>query len=169
MQYCSLQHQTVLPSPVTSITGCCFCFGSILSFFLEFFLHWSPIAHWALTWVVHLSVSYLFTFSYCSWGSQGKNTKVVCYSLLQWTIFCQNSPPWPVHLRWPYSAWLIVSLSQTRLWSMWSDWLVSHDCGFQSVCHVMEKDKSYGSFLMLETDRGNWVLFWWAGPCSVNL
>ena len=25
---------------------------------------------------------------YCSWGSQGKNTEVVCHSLLQWTIFC---------------------------------------------------------------------------------
>ena len=41
---------------------------------------------------VHLSVSYLFAFSYCSWGSQGKNTKAVCHSLLQWTTFCQNSP-----------------------------------------------------------------------------
>ena len=28
-----------------------------------------------------------------SWGSQGKNTEVVCHSLLQWTTFCQNSPP----------------------------------------------------------------------------
>ena len=26
----------------------------------------------------HLPVSYLFAFSYCSWGSQGKNTIVVC-------------------------------------------------------------------------------------------
>ena len=34
---------------------------------------------------VHLSVSHLFVFSYCSWGSQGKNTAVVCHSLLQWT------------------------------------------------------------------------------------
>ena len=25
------------------------------------------------TWGVHLSVSYLSAFSYCSWGSQGKN------------------------------------------------------------------------------------------------
>ena len=25
-------------------------------------------------------------------------------------MFCQNSPPWPVHLRGPYLAWLIVSL-----------------------------------------------------------
>ena len=31
--------------------------------------------------------------SYCSWGSQGKNAEVVCHSLLQWTTFCQNSPP----------------------------------------------------------------------------
>ena len=37
-------------------------------------------------------------FSYCSWGSQGKNTEVVCHSLLQWTTFCQTFPPWPVHL-----------------------------------------------------------------------
>ena len=26
-------------------------------------------------------------------GSQGKNTEVVCHSLLQWTTFCQISPP----------------------------------------------------------------------------
>ena len=31
--------------------------------------------------------------SYCSWGYQGKNTEVVCHSLLQWTTFCQTSPP----------------------------------------------------------------------------
>ena len=47
MQYCSLQHQTLLPSLVTSTTGYCFCFGSIPSFFLELFLHWSPAAYWA--------------------------------------------------------------------------------------------------------------------------
>ena len=34
MQYCFLQHRTLLPSPVTSTTGCCFCFDSIPSFFL---------------------------------------------------------------------------------------------------------------------------------------
>ena len=37
--------------------------------------------------------------------------KCLCHSLLQWTTFCQNSPPWPIHLGWPYTAWLIVSLS----------------------------------------------------------
>ena len=49
MQYCSLQHQTLLPSPVTSTTGCCFCFGSVSSFFMELFLHFSPVAYWAST------------------------------------------------------------------------------------------------------------------------
>ena len=49
MQYCSLQNQILLPSPVTSTTECCFCFGSIPSFFLELFLHWSPVAYWAPT------------------------------------------------------------------------------------------------------------------------
>ena len=107
MQYCSLQHQTLFLSPVTSTTGYCFCFGSIPSFFLELFLHWSPVAYWALTDLgVPLSVSSHFAFSYCSWGSQGKNTEVVCYSLFQWTTFCQTSPPWPVSLGWPHTAWL---------------------------------------------------------------
>ena len=45
MQYCSLQHRTLLLSPVTSTAGYWFCFGSIPSFFLELFLHWSPVAY----------------------------------------------------------------------------------------------------------------------------
>ena len=49
MQYCSLQHWTLLLSPVTSTTGYCFCFGSIPSFFLELFLHWFPVAYWVPT------------------------------------------------------------------------------------------------------------------------
>ena len=97
MQYCSLQHRTLLPSPVTSTTGVVFALawslhsfsekvmaphsstlawkipwtaeaGGLLSmglhrvghnwsdlaaaaasFFLELFLHWSPVAYWAST------------------------------------------------------------------------------------------------------------------------
>ena len=49
MQYCFLQHQTLLPTPVTSTTGCCFCTGSVSSFFLELYLHWSQVAYWAPT------------------------------------------------------------------------------------------------------------------------
>ena len=49
MQYCTLQHQILLLAPVASTAGYCFCFGSIPSFFLELFLHWSPVAYWAPT------------------------------------------------------------------------------------------------------------------------
>ena len=117
MQYCSLQHWTMLPSPVTSTTGCCFCFGPSLqtftfhfhalekemathssvlawripgtaepgglpfvgshrvrhdwsdlaaaaaaSFFLELFLHWSPVAYWAPTALGHSSLSVLYFY-----------------------------------------------------------------------------------------------------------
>ena len=62
MQYCSLQHWTLLLSPVTSTTGYCFCFGSIPSFFLELFLHWSPVAYWAPT---DLGSSYFSILSFC--------------------------------------------------------------------------------------------------------
>ena len=60
MQYCSLQHRTLLSSPITSTTRCCFCFGS--SFSLELFLHWSPIAYWAPT---DLGSSSFSVLSFC--------------------------------------------------------------------------------------------------------
>ena len=94
-----------------------------------------------MTWGVHFVVSYLFAFSYCSWGSQGKNTKVLCHSLVQRTTFCQKCQPWPVHLGWPYMAWLIVSMSLKRLWSMWSVWLDFCDCVFYSIFPLIDKDK----------------------------
>ena len=103
VQYCS--HWTLLSSPVTSTTGCCFCFGSVSSFFLELFLHWSPVAYWGTT---NMGSSYFRVLSFCLFmllcGSQGNNTEVVCHSLLQWTTFCQNPPPWLVHLGWPYTG-----------------------------------------------------------------
>ena len=52
---------------------------------------------------------------------------------------------------------------------MWLDWLVFCDCGFQSVCPLIEKDKRLMETSWWERLRGNWVLFWWAGQCSVNL
>ena len=74
MQYCSWQHPTLLPSPVTSTTGCYFHFGSISSFFLQLFLHSSPVAHWVPTdlgrssfIVIYFCLFILFReFSYCS-------------------------------------------------------------------------------------------------------
>ena len=62
MQYCSLQHRTLLLSPVTSTTEYRFCFGSIPSFFLELFLHWSPVAYWA---PIDLGSSSFSILSFC--------------------------------------------------------------------------------------------------------
>ena len=49
MQYRSLLHCSLLLSSVISTPGCWFCFGSVSSFFLELFLHWSPVTYWAPT------------------------------------------------------------------------------------------------------------------------
>ena len=62
MHYCSLQHQTLLPSPVTSTTGHCFHFCSVSSFFLELFLHSSSVAYWAPT---DLGSSSFSVISFC--------------------------------------------------------------------------------------------------------
>ena len=62
MQYCSLQHQNLLLLLVSSTTGCCFCFGSVFSFFLELFLHWSPVPYWVPTDLGSLPFSVL---SFC--------------------------------------------------------------------------------------------------------
>ena len=138
-----LEHWTLLLSPATSTTGYCFCFGSIPSFFLEFFVHWSPIAYWAPPNLGSSPFSFLsFCLSYCSWGSQGKNTEVVCHSLLQWTTFCQTSPPWPSHLGWPHRAWLSFTeldkavVHVIRLTSFLWFW-------FQCVCPLMPSHNTY--------------------------
>ena len=81
-------------------------------------------------------------FSYCSWGSQGKNTEVVCHSLLRWTTFCQTSPPWPACLEWPHTAWLsfigldLAAVHMIRLASCLWLW-------FQSVCPLMSSLIAY--------------------------
>ena len=155
MQYCSLQHWTLLLSPVTSTTVYCFCFGSISSFFLELFLYWSPVAYWAPTDLGSSSFSILsFCLSYCSWGSHGKNTEVVCHSLLQWTTFCQTSPPWPARLGWPHTAWLsFIELDKAvvhviRLTSFLWLW-------FQCVCLLIPSCNTYYlSWVSLTLDVG---------------
>ena len=88
MQYYSLQPRTLLLSLVTSITGHCFHFGSVSSFFLELFLHFSPVAYWAPTDLGSSSFSAgtmqdrngmdLTEIEVLRRG--GKNTEVVCHS-----------------------------------------------------------------------------------------
>ena len=67
-------------------------------------------------------------FSRQDWWSGFPFPSSVDYVLLK-------SPPLPISLGWPCTARLIVSLSYTRLWSMWLFWLVSSDFCFHSGGH----------------------------------
>ena len=81
MKYCSLQNWTLLSSPDTSTGGHCFCFSLVFSFLLELFGCFSPVAYWApIDGEFIFQCHYLFAFSYCLWGSQGKNAELVYHS-----------------------------------------------------------------------------------------
>ena len=78
-------------------------------------------------------------------GSWGMSTGAGCHFLFQWNTFGQNTSLWPVHLGYPWIAWLIASLSyassfaMTWLWSMkWhgtTDWFKIGK-GVPQVCIV---------------------------------
>ena len=161
MQYCSLQHQTLLPSPVTSTIGHCFRFGSIPSFFLVLFLHSSPVVYWAPT---DLGSSSFSVISFCLF--------ILFMGFSRQEYWSGLPLPSPVdHVLWDLSmmthlcrvALHIMAHSFTeldRLWSMWSVWLVFCGCGFYSVCPLMDKRLMEASWW--ETDYGvNWVFFCW--------
>ena len=133
MQYCSLQHWTLLLSPHTSTTGCCFCSGSITSFFLELFLHWSPVSYWAPTNLFQCPIILPFHTVH----------GVLKARILKWFAVPFSSGPHsvrPLHHDSPIlggpTGHVLVSLSSTRLWSMWLDWLVFYDYGL-CVCPLM--------------------------------
>ena len=142
--------ETKLRKPVTASIFSPFSLHEVIepdAMILVFFLSWVSI---------QLLHSPLLP-SHCSWGSQGKNTEVVCHSLLQWTTFCQNSSPWPICLGWPYMAWLsFIELNKAvvhviRLPSFLWLW-------FQSVCFLMHSLSAYA--LM------GFLLPWTWGICS---
>ena len=155
MQYCFLQYQILLPSPVTSTTGCCFWFGFISSFFLELFLHWSPVTYWApLTWGVHLS---FFFF-----GGGSSSFIALCFYLFILFMGFSRQEYWS-GLPFPSPVYHILSElstmtcpSRLALHGMAHSFIeldkaVVHVitlvsflwCGFQSVCPLMEKDKRF--------------------------
>ena len=142
MQYCSLQHQTSLPSPVTSTTGCCYRFGSVSSFFLELFLHWSPVAYWTPTNLGSYSFSILSSPFHTVHG-------VLKARILKWFAIPFTSGPHsvrPLHHARPSwiapRAWLsFIELDKAvvrviRLASFLWLW-------FQCVCPLMPSHNTY--------------------------
>ena len=92
MQYCSLQHWTLLSLPDIVATECHFHFGPVTSFFLELLLYHNcpllfPSRKLDIFWPgrAHLPVSYRFAFSYCSWSSHSR--------ILEWFAICCPSRP----------------------------------------------------------------------------
>ena len=125
MKYFSLQHWTLFLSPVTSTTGCCFYFGSVFSFFLELFLHWSPVACWAPTDLGSSSFSIL---SFCLF---------VLFMGFSRQEYQSGSPfPSPVdHIMSDLStmthlSWVVHVISLVSFLWLWF-----------SVCSLMEKKK----------------------------
>ena len=124
MQYCSLQHRTLFLSPVTSTTGYCFCFGSIPSFCLELFLHWSPVAYWAPTDLGSSSFSILsFCLFILSMGFSRQE---------YWSGLPFPSPSLHMtHLSWVApQAWLGFIEFDKAVVLVWLDWLVFCQYGF---------------------------------------
>ena len=104
MQCCSLQHWILLSPPDTPTAECCFHFGSASSSLLELFFH-SSVAYWASTNLGNSSFSVIsFFLSILFMGFSRQECWSGFHSLLQWATLCQNSPPLPVHFRWPYKA-----------------------------------------------------------------
>ena len=128
------------------------------SFFLELFLHCSPVTYWVPT---DLGSSSFSVLSFCLFilfiGFSSKNTEVACHSLLQWTTFCQTSPPWPVCLRWPHTAWLsFIELDKAivhviRLAGFLWLW-------FQSICRLMPSQHLLGFLLPWTWGIYSWLL-----------
>ena len=131
MQYCSLQYRTLLPSPVTSTTRHYFRFASYSSFFLELFLHWSPVACWAPTDLGSTSFNIL---SFCLFILFMGFSRQECWSGLPF--------PSPVdhilsdlstmtHLCWVApQAWLSFIELDKAVVLVWLDWLVFCEYGF---------------------------------------
>ena len=163
MQYYSLQHRNLLPSPVISTTGYHFCFGSISSLFLELFVHWSPVAYWAPTDLGCPSFSVL---SFClfilfmGFSSQEYWSGLPFPSLVDdilSELSTMTCPSWVAPHNMAHSF-------------IESDKAVVHVIRLVSFLWLWFSFCLYVSFLMWETDwGGNWVLFWCAEPCSVNL
>ena len=168
MQYCSLQHRTLLPSSVTFTTGYCFHFGSASLFILELFLHSSLVAYWA---PIDL-------------GSSSFNVIFFCLFIL-FTVFSRQEYwsclpfPSPVdhilselstmtHPSWVALRGMAQSFSELNKAVVHVISLVSFLWLWFSFCMPSEdKDKRIMEASWWERTNcgGNWVLFWWAGTC----
>ena len=83
-------------------------------------------------------MSYLFVFSYCSWGSQGKNTEVSCHCPVDHVLSELSTM---THLSWVALYSMAHSFIELDKAVVHVIRLVSFSDSFHSVCPLLEKDK----------------------------
>ena len=127
MQYCSLQHQTLLPSPITSTWALfslllhLFILSGVISLlFFTLLLHWSYFSSSILGTYrpgEFIFQCHIFVISFRVMPFHTVHG-VIKATILKWVAIPFSSghvlsefPPWPVCLGWPYMVWLRVSLS----------------------------------------------------------
>ena len=173
MQYSSSQHRTLLPSPVTSIAGCCFCFGFVSLFFPELFLHWSPVVYWAPT---DLGSSSFSVLSFCLFILlMGFSRQEYWIGLLFPTPVDHVSSelstrtcPFSVTLHGMAHSFIELNKAVVHVMSLISFLWVS--TLYLSTLSILIRIRGlWKSPVGRGWLRGNWVLFWWPGPSSVNL
>ena len=67
-------------------TSCSISGSSVLHYLLELLKLLSSWWCYLIMSSSHLPILYLFAFSFCPWGSPGKNPAMSCHSLIQWTF-----------------------------------------------------------------------------------
>ena len=124
---------------VTSTTGHCFHFGSITSFFQELFLHSFAVASWAPTylWSKLFGVMSFCLFILFMGVSRQKYWSGLPFPSPVYHVW--SEPSSMTSLSWETLQHGSVSLSYTRLWSMWWVLLVFCDCGFHSAFPLLDK------------------------------
>ena len=151
----SLQHRSLLPSPVTSTPGYCSCFSSVFLFFLELFLQWSPIAYWAPTDLGSSSFRVLsfflfillMRFSKQEYWSGLPFPSPVDHILLDLSTMTRLSWVAP-------RAWLSFIELDKAVVLVWLDWLVFCEYGF-SVFALMSSCNTYRlTWVSLTLDLG---------------
>ena len=152
MQYCSLQHWTLLLYPVTSTTGYCFCFSSIPSFFLELFLHWPPVASLGTYQPGEFLIQHPIILPFHTVHGFLKAR------ILKWFAILLSSGPHsvrPLHrLGWPHMAWLsFIELDNAVVHMIrWASFLW---LWFQCVCPLMPFCNTYClTWVSLTLDMG---------------
>ena len=137
MQYCSYSIRSYFYHQSHPQLGIVFCFGSIPSFFLELFLHWSPVAHWAPTDLGSSSssiLSFCLFILFMGFSRQGYSSGLPFPSPVDHILSDLSTMTCPSG--WPHMAWLsFIELNKAvvhmiRLASCLWLW-------FQSVCPLM--------------------------------